>query len=48
MTSETTKAVILATISIGRPFLDYLLSPLADAGFAEICIVIGPEHAAVF
>jgi len=28
----------------GRPLLDYLLSPLADAGFTEACLVIGPEH----
>jgi dTDP-glucose pyrophosphorylase len=32
---------------IGRPFLDYLLSGLADAGFLEACLVIGPEHQAV-
>jgi glucose-1-phosphate thymidylyltransferase len=35
---------IKAMIPIGRPFLDYLLSGLADAGFAEACLVIGPEH----
>ena len=28
----------------GRPFLDYVLSGLADAGCSEICLVIGPEH----
>ena len=33
-------------IPIGRPFLDYLLSALADAGFREVCLVIGPEHQA--
>jgi glucose-1-phosphate thymidylyltransferase len=27
-----------------RPFLDYILSGLAEAGIAEICLVIGPEH----
>ena len=27
-----------------RPFLDYVLSGLADAGCVEICLVIGPEH----
>lgn len=27
-----------------RPFLDYILSALADAGCTEICLVIGPEH----
>ena len=35
---------IKAMIPIGRPFLDYLLSGLADAGFPEACLVIGPEH----
>jgi glucose-1-phosphate thymidylyltransferase len=34
-------------IPIGRPFLDYLLSALADAGFRDACLVIGPEHDAV-
>ena len=28
----------------GRPFIDYLLSSLADAGFTDVCLVIGPEH----
>ena len=36
-----------AMIPIGRPFLDYVLSALADAGFTEVCIVIGPEHVRV-
>lgn len=31
-------------IPIGRPFLDYVLSALADAGYREVCLVIGPEH----
>jgi glucose-1-phosphate thymidylyltransferase len=26
----------------GRPFLDYVLSSLADAGLREVCIVVGP------
>jgi len=30
-----------------RPFLDYALSGLADAGFTDVCLVIGPEHDAV-
>lgn len=34
-------------IPMGRPFLDYLLSSLADAGFTRVCVVIGPEHDAV-
>lgn len=28
----------------GRPFLDYVLASLADAGCSEIGVVIGPEH----
>ena len=36
-----------AMIPIGRPFLDYSLSALADAGYRRVCLVIGPEHDAV-
>jgi glucose-1-phosphate thymidylyltransferase len=36
-----------AMIPIGRPFLDYTLNALADAGFRDACLVIGPEHDAV-
>jgi dTDP-glucose pyrophosphorylase len=35
---------IKAMIPIGRPFLDYVLSGLADAGFSQACLIIGPEH----
>ena len=35
---------VKALIPIGRPFLDYVLSALADAGVHRICLVIGPEH----
>src|SRR3990172_9147481 len=31
-------------IPIDRPFLDYVLSELADAGYSQVCLVIGPEH----
>lgn len=34
-------------IPIGRPFLDYVISALADAGITDVCLVIGPEHQAV-
>lgn len=33
-----------AMIPVGRPFLDYVLSALADAGVRDIVLVIGPEH----
>lgn len=32
---------------IGRPFLDYLLSALAEAGYRDVCLIVGPEHDAV-
>ena len=38
---------IKAMIPIGRPFLDYVLSALADAGCNDVCLVIGPEHSTV-
>jgi dTDP-glucose pyrophosphorylase len=38
---------IKGMIPIGRPFLHFLISALADAGFTEVCLVIGPEHGAV-
>jgi dTDP-glucose pyrophosphorylase len=28
----------------GRPFLDYVVSGLADAGYEEVCLVVAPEH----
>jgi dTDP-glucose pyrophosphorylase len=30
-------------IPIGRPFLDYVLAALADAGYRRVCLVIGPD-----
>ncbi len=33
---------IKAMIPIGRPFLDYVITALADAGFSKVCLVIGP------
>ena len=35
---------VKAMIPIGKPFLDYVLSMLADAGYSLVCLVIGPEH----
>jgi dTDP-glucose pyrophosphorylase len=34
-------------IPFRRPFLDYVLSGLADAGCTDVCLVIGPEHDSV-
>ena len=38
---------IKGMIPIGRPFLDYIISALADAGFTDVCIVVAPDHAAI-
>lgn len=35
---------VKALIPIDRPFLDYVLHVLAEAGYRRVCIVIGPEH----
>lgn len=34
-------------IPFRRPFLDYVLSALADAGCDDICLVVGPEDDAI-
>jgi dTDP-glucose pyrophosphorylase len=36
-----------AMMPVGRPFLDYILTMLADAGFERICLVIGPDRGAM-
>lgn len=30
-----------------RPFLDFVLSALADAGCADVCLVVAPDHGAI-
>lgn len=35
---------VKAMIPIDRPFLDYVMHDLAEAGFTRVCLVIGPEH----
>jgi dTDP-glucose pyrophosphorylase len=48
LTQEQAEAAASGTkamIDFGsRPFLDYVLSGLAEAGVQEVCLVIGPEH----
>lgn len=49
---DTEQAAVAATgvkalMPIGRPFLDYALGALAEAGYRRICLVIGPEHDAL-
>ena len=38
---------VKAMIPVGRPFLDYVLSGLADAGVRSVCLVVAPDHAAM-
>jgi dTDP-glucose pyrophosphorylase len=41
------KTGIKALIPIDRPFLDYVLSSVADAGYRRVCLVIAPHHAEI-
>ena len=45
--AEAAAAGQKAMMPFGRPFLDYVLSGLADAGYTDICLVVGPDHDAV-
>ena len=47
LSAEQAKAAdagVKGMINVGRPFLDYVISALADAGVTDVCLVIGPEH----
>jgi dTDP-glucose pyrophosphorylase len=35
---------IKALIPIDRPFLDYVLTALCDAGYRKVCLVVAPDH----
>jgi dTDP-glucose pyrophosphorylase len=45
--AEAARRGMKAMIPIDRPFLDYVISGLADAGIRDVCLVIGPEHDAI-
>jgi glucose-1-phosphate thymidylyltransferase len=36
-----------AMMPVGRPFLDFVLSALADAGVEQVCLIVAPEHDAM-
>jgi len=36
-----------ALLPVGRPFLDYVLSALADAGVQHVCLVVAPDDTAL-
>jgi glucose-1-phosphate thymidylyltransferase len=37
----------LVSGAMTRPFLDYSLSALADAGYTDVCLVVAPDHDAI-
>lgn len=49
--SETQAAAadtgVKGLIPVGRPFLDYAISALADAGIRELCLVVAPDYGAL-
>lgn len=45
--AQAAEAGMKAMIPVGRPFLDFVLSALADSGVREVCLIIGPEHTAI-
>lgn len=36
-----------AADGLARPFLDYVMSALADAGVRDVCFVVAPDHSAM-
>lgn len=42
--AKVAEAGVKGMIDVGRPFLDYVISAVADAGITDVCLVIGPEH----
>ena len=38
------KGMMPIGVGLTRPFLDYVLSALADAGCTEVCFVVAPDH----
>jgi dTDP-glucose pyrophosphorylase len=45
--SRVADSGVKGMIPFRRPFLDYVISALADAACCDICLVIGPEHSVV-
>lgn len=38
---------VMMPLAFGRPFLDWVMSALADAGVREICLVVSAEHSEI-
>ena len=42
--SAVAETGVKALIPIDRPFLDYVLTGLANAGYRQVCLVVAPDH----
>ncbi len=42
--AEVASSGMKSMMPVGRPFIDYVLAGLAEAGYRRICLVIGPDH----
>ena len=45
--AATADSGVKALIPIDRPFLDYVLTGLAEAGYRRVCLVVAPDHEAI-
>ena len=45
--AEAARGGAKAMMPVGRPFIDFVLSGLADAGYRHVCLVIGTTHDAL-
>jgi len=45
--AATAESGIKALVPIDRPFLDYVLTSIADAGYRRVCLVVGPGPSAL-
>ncbi len=45
--SRAADSGVKGMIPVGRPFLDYAISALADAGYREVCLVVAPGSGAI-
>ena len=45
--AATAGAKGMMPVGSGRPFLDHVLSALADAGCDDVCLIVAPDHDAI-
>jgi glucose-1-phosphate thymidylyltransferase len=42
--ASVARSGVKGLIPIDRPFLDYVMHGLAEAGYRQVCLIVGPEH----